>query len=147
MAAGVLVGVVADDASLRDGRVDAPVDAREPCRDLVHGAVQVVDPPLERDGEVDEVGLAAAEQHELRGPDAPQLRRCEHRATTAATATTAARDRDPACGRAVNAHRRAEREDDRYSAELFDDVLLARHRADVDLDRASGRRTAAGRGS
>ncbi len=46
--------------------VDAPVDARERRRDLVDGAVQVVDPALERDRELDEVLAAAADQHALR---------------------------------------------------------------------------------
>ena len=39
---------------------------RDECgRDLVDRPVQVVHPRLERDGEVDEVVLLAAEQHEL----------------------------------------------------------------------------------
>ena len=42
---------------------------REPGRDLVDGAVEVVDAALERDGEVDEVGAAAAEQDALRRPE------------------------------------------------------------------------------
>ena len=49
MAARVLVGVVADDRGVRDRLVDAPVDPREPRRDLVDGAVEVVDPGLQRD--------------------------------------------------------------------------------------------------
>ena len=57
MAAGALVGVVTDDRGLGDARVDSPVDPREPRRDLVHGPVQVVDPALQRDGEVDHVLL------------------------------------------------------------------------------------------
>jgi hypothetical protein len=48
--------------------VDPPVDARETGGDLVDGAVQVVDPGLQRDGEVDEVAPVAAEQHALRRP-------------------------------------------------------------------------------
>ena len=59
-------------------------------RDLVHRAVQVVDPSLERDGEVDEVGLAAAEQDELRGPDAPELTETPAARTSAMPAATAA---------------------------------------------------------
>src|SRR5207253_880485 len=78
VAAGVLVGVVADDRELRDGAVDAPVDAGEPGGDLVHRTVQIVDPALERDGEVDEIGLASAEQDELRGSDPAELPPGEH---------------------------------------------------------------------
>ena len=66
MAAGVLVGVVADDRRLRDRRVDAPVDASEAGGELVDGAVQLVDAALQRDREVDEIGLAAAEERQLR---------------------------------------------------------------------------------
>src|SRR6266516_7618306 len=36
----VRVRVVADDRGVRDAAVDSPVDACEPGRDLVHGAVQ-----------------------------------------------------------------------------------------------------------
>src|SRR5581483_9141902 len=35
VAAGVLVGVVADDRRIRDGAVDAPIDPRQARRDLV----------------------------------------------------------------------------------------------------------------
>ena len=66
MPARVLVGVVADDRGVRDRPVDAAVDAREARGHLVDRAVEVVDPPLERDGEVDEVSPAAAEEHPLR---------------------------------------------------------------------------------
>src|SRR5258708_198205 len=58
--------VVAHDRRLRQRAVDAPVDTREAGRDLVDNAVEVVDPRLQRDGEVDEVLLAAAEEDELR---------------------------------------------------------------------------------
>ena len=51
-----------------------PVPADEACRDLVNGPVQVVDPALERDGEVDEVALAAAEQHLLACLQAPHAK-------------------------------------------------------------------------
>ncbi len=57
-----------------DGAVDAPVDAREPRGHLVHRAVEVVDPALERDGEVDDVRRRAAEDRLLvasERPDAP----------------------------------------------------------------------------
>src|SRR6185437_15395849 len=70
VAAGVLVGVVADDRRVRDDAVDAPVDARQARGDLVDRAVQVVDPALERDGEVEQVLAAAAEQRALGVPDA-----------------------------------------------------------------------------
>ena len=73
MAARVLVGVVADDRGVRDGAVDAAVDAREARGHLVDRPVQVVDAPLERDGEVDEILAAAAEQHPLRVADALDL--------------------------------------------------------------------------
>ena len=53
--------------------VDAPVDAGEAGGDLVDRAVEVVDPRLQRDGEVDEVLAAAAEQRPLRLADAPHL--------------------------------------------------------------------------
>ena len=61
--------------------VDPPVDAREAGRDLVDGAVQVVDPALERDRELDEVLAAAADQRRAarraaagRAPRRPQAR-------------------------------------------------------------------------
>ena len=66
VAAGVLVGVVADDRRVRDRAVDPAVDAREPAGDLVDRAVEVVDPALQRDGELDEILAAAADQHALR---------------------------------------------------------------------------------
>ena len=66
VAAGVLVGVVADDRACSRPIVDPPVDAREPGRDLVDRAVEVVDPPLQRDGELDEVLAAAADERPLR---------------------------------------------------------------------------------
>ena len=82
--------------------VDAPVDPREPRRDLVDRAVQVVDPPLQRDGEVDEVALAAAEQNRLA---------IAQRAGSAASSQTTdderddgdrgSADRDPGGGRAT----------------------------------------------
>ncbi len=72
MAAGVLVGVVAHDRRLRHRVVDAPVDALERRGQLVDRTMQVVDPRLQRDGEIDEVVLASAEEHELRLAHAPQ---------------------------------------------------------------------------
>jgi hypothetical protein len=41
--------------------------------------MQVVDSPLQRDGKVDEILLAAAEEDELRAPDRPQLPESAHR--------------------------------------------------------------------
>ena len=99
VAARVLVGVVADDRAVRDGPVDAAVDPREPGGDLVDGPVQVVDPALQRDGELDEVLAAAAEQHPLRVAHAPHLDHSAHQASpsadrahrqTPASATTSA---------------------------------------------------------
>ena len=72
VAARVLVGVVADDGEPRHGRVDPSLEASERCRDFVERAVEPVDPPLERDGEIDEIAAAAPLQGELRGPDPAQ---------------------------------------------------------------------------
>ncbi len=66
--AGVLVGVVADDRRVRDRAVDAPVDPRQPRGDLVDGPVEVVDPALQRDREVDDVGGRTAEDRLLTAP-------------------------------------------------------------------------------
>ena len=55
MAARVLVGIVADDRAVRNGAVDPAVDTRERGRNLVDRLVQVVDPPLKRDRELDEI--------------------------------------------------------------------------------------------
>jgi hypothetical protein len=62
VAAGLLVGVVADDSEPRHGRVEAALEVPERSRNLVERAVQPVHPPLERDGEVDEVTAAASLQ-------------------------------------------------------------------------------------
>ena len=91
VAARVLVGVVADDRGVRDGPVDAPVDAGEPGGDLVDGAVEVVDPALEGDGELDDVLAAAAEQQALRLPQ----RAAGGRSTTSASPRPTAATRDP----------------------------------------------------
>ena len=75
--------------------VHAPVDAHEAGRDLVDGAVEVVDPALQRDGEVDQVGLAVAEQHRLAlaqaldAQPAPRPRRDAARAHATAAAPIA----------------------------------------------------------
>ena len=44
------------------------VDAREPRGDLVDGPVEIVDPPLQGDREVDDVGGRAAEYGLLAAP-------------------------------------------------------------------------------
>ena len=61
LAARVLVRVVAHDGGVRDRSVDAPVDPRQPRRDLVDRAMEIVDPRLQRDGELDHVVGGAAE--------------------------------------------------------------------------------------
>ena len=70
VAAHVRQRVVADDRRLRDRAVHAAVDPRQPAGDLVDRAQHVVDARLKRDREVDEILLAAAEQHALRRPRA-----------------------------------------------------------------------------
>ena len=83
MAARVLVGVVAHDRGVRDRLVDAAVDPREAGGDLVDGAVEVVDPPLERDGELDEILAAAADERSLgvtKAPNACPGDRCDDQA-------------------------------------------------------------------
>ncbi len=69
VAAGVLVGVVADDSDARDHAVDAAVELSDSAREIVELAVCLVDPTLECDGEVDEVGAATPEQRLLRRAD------------------------------------------------------------------------------
>ena len=90
MAARVLVGVVADDRGVRDGVVDPAVDPREPGRDLVDGAVEVVDPRLERDGELDQVLPPAADERPLRVAQPPDARPGDQATTSPADA-----ERDP----------------------------------------------------
>ncbi len=72
--------------------VHAAIDPRQRGRDLGDGAVQVVHARLERDGEIDEVVLPAAEQDELVRPHAPDLHEAGTRghAERATTATQAA---------------------------------------------------------
>src|SRR6266536_3453543 len=118
MAAAVRVGVVADDRGLRDAVVDPPVDAREGGADLVHRAVEVVDPALERDGEVDEVGLAAAEQHELRRAHAPQGEVVADREEERQSRRHRGADRDPAGDRGAEVHQLRVK-NTLYVAELF----------------------------
>ena len=73
MSPGSLVGVIAHQRGVRDRAVDAAVDPRERGCDLVHGPVQVVHAGLERDGEIDEIVLPAAEEHELRRAHTTEL--------------------------------------------------------------------------
>src|SRR5207245_1849489 len=68
--------------------------------------VEVVDPALERDGEVDEVGLAAAEQDELGGPHAPEPEEVERGEDERDGGCGGCPDRDPACDGAREAHAR-----------------------------------------
>ncbi len=94
MAAGALVGVVADDRAVGHRVADAPVDARETRGDLVDGAVEVVDTPLERDGELDEVLAAAADQGALGVTQAPDA----HPDVGRGQRDPAERDHDPGEG-------------------------------------------------
>src|SRR5205814_10189768 len=73
VAARPLVGVVADDRDLPQGFVDSPVDAGEPGRDLVDRPVEIVDPGLQRDGEIDEIVLRTAKEHLLRWTESAAL--------------------------------------------------------------------------
>ena len=66
MPARACVCVVANHGRIRQRPVDATVDPREAGGDLVDRAMEVVDPALQRDSEVDEVRAAAAEQDPLR---------------------------------------------------------------------------------
>src|SRR6266516_2184295 len=104
--ARVGVRVVADDRRVRDAAVDSPVDACEPGRDLVHGAVQVVDPALQRDREVDEIFLAAADEHEL-GRAHPSHRQPHCQADAEREhGCDRGTDCDPRCRRAREVHAR-----------------------------------------
>ena len=99
VAARVLVGVVADDRGVRDGLVDPAVDPREARRHLVDGAVEVVDPRLQRHRELDQVLPPAADERRAARPGAagPESSRRSRRPrapptprTTPTTATAAA---------------------------------------------------------
>ena len=57
--------------------------------------MEVVDPALQRDREVDEVGLAAAEQHELAAADAAQGREVHRRDEEGEDGDRERGDRDP----------------------------------------------------
>ena len=106
-----------------------------PGGDLVDRAVQVVDPALQRDGEVDEVLLAAAEQHAAarRGPRAASTTRARRRSARRGCDGAGRRSRSTPRSRGTLAT--AEREDDLVLGRVVRRRRLARHRLDVDLDR------------
>src|SRR4029077_17833832 len=109
MPARVLVGVVADDGDPRDGRVEASLEPAGPRAKLVDRAVEAVDPPLERDGEVDEVPASAPEQRTLRTAHAAQPHVQGHGYHDGAGRDCAARDRDPAGDRGAHGYPLEER--------------------------------------
>ena len=102
----VVVGVVAKDRRLRDAVVDPAVDARERAGDLVDRAVEVVDPRLQRDGEVDEIRLAAAEQDELRRDGRGGASATRRRRSRASERDERRAGGDPRRGRAGQVHPR-----------------------------------------
>src|SRR5262249_56676887 len=122
--------------------VDAAVDAREAGGDLVDGAVEVVDPRLQRDGEVDEILPAAPDERALRlaeptdtHPGPPGDRDADGREHH-----TYHCDDERGCGRDVHAPRVApcpglpEGEDDGVARLVVGGVVLARNRRDVHVD-------------
>ena len=122
--ARALVGVVADDRRVRDRAVDAAVDPREPGGDLVHGAVQVVDPrpAARRRSRRDPSGRRrAARAARPQPPDADPEPEADDRAR--ATAAAAA-----AIARISSALKplRPQREDDRVLGGVVGGVRLAR---------------------
>jgi hypothetical protein len=102
--ARALVCVVADDRCLRNAPVHAAVDPGKARCDLVDRAVEIVDTRLERDGEVDEVGLPAAEQDHLRLSDTPELERHVERDRQRDRRCGARADRDPRRRRGRDIH-------------------------------------------
>ena len=88
--AGAVVRVVTDDRRARERRVGAPVDAGDRRRDLVHGAVEIVDASLERDGEVGEVPIRPAEEHLLRGAQPAEIAEEQRRRARARDGAAAA---------------------------------------------------------
>ena len=91
----LFVGVVADKRRVRDRAVDAAIDAGQGRCDLVDGAVQVVHSRLERDREIHEVVLAAAEEHELGGAHALELAEQVEAEPEADGGRSGRADRDP----------------------------------------------------
>ena len=79
---------------MRDRAVDPPVDTRKAGGDLVDDAVEVVDPGLERDREVDEIGLPATEQHGLAGAEPAHAASEHHDREQGAGCDRAGDDRD-----------------------------------------------------
>ena len=109
--------------------VDPAVDAGEPGGDLVDRTVEVVDPALQRDGELDEVAPAAAEQRQLGGARPPDPKR-EHDGGDAtaerrlAVRAPPAGDRDTQLDGTLGSGTEEDRELDRVVRR----VRLARHR-------------------
>ena len=135
MPAGVLVGVVADDRGVREAAVDPPVEPGERRRRPRPRRGGVVDPRLERDGEVDEVVLAACRAGRLRLPDPAEL-------PVEGDGERAARARPPRPRRRrslrwscrTRARGLPEGEDDDVLGRVVVRVLLARHRLDGHLE-------------
>src|SRR5207247_5064345 len=87
----------------------------------------------QRDGEVDEIFLAAPEQHELGGADGAQLPPSEERHDQGEAGDGTRPDRDPLGG--GEAHALPEREDDLVLGRVVRRGRLAGYRLDVELDR------------
>ena len=119
MAACSFVGVIANDRSLRHGLVDPPVDPREPGRYLVDGPVEIVDPGLQRDGEVDKIARAAPEHHLLRRPHPPELEPGQERRSQGSYRHDRRRDRDCRSRRAAHPVGESEKSTG-YDSVLFD---------------------------
>ena len=83
---------------MREAAVDPPVDSREPGGDLVDDSVEIVDPCLERDGEVDEVVLARSEQDLLCFPHGPELEVERQRENEREGCRSGGSDGYPGCG-------------------------------------------------
>src|SRR4051795_104180 len=95
--------------------------------------MEIVDPTLQRDGEIDQVLLPAAEQHELRGSNGAELPPREHRHDERDHGRRAGAGCDPLGG--GEAHALPEREDDLVLRRGVRRGRLAGHGLDVDLDR------------
>ncbi len=112
VAAGVLVGVVADDGGVADDAVDAAVDAGDGRGDLVDGAVEVVDAALQGDGELDEVLASPADERLLclaEAPDSDPGEPGEHQAGAADDDRRRPRPRRRRCPRCARARPGARR--------------------------------------
>src|SRR5438876_1072445 len=75
--------------------MDATEDAGQPAGDLVQRAIEVVDARLERDGEVDEIPRAPAEQHALRRAGRVELQQRPGSEDGCGGGTCGGADRDP----------------------------------------------------